>query len=212
MNWQTIIASITTSSVIAAAICYILKRSFDRALELKFEQIKEQNKAVILEQMRRRAFLFDKLYETLKVSLSLVYRLRNIARDLLDNIETKNQKEIGASIKALTNYEGAFEELLFEHRAVLPQQVFDLLHTMKHHLATIHNYVEILRRSRSTSGEHSSDNREIIENLKEQFEEIDQIYGMLAEEVQSHLGLTEGDAAPNNLLQPTLASEPPIIK
>ena len=42
MDWQTIITSITASSVVMAVIGYLLKTSFDKTLELKIEKLKEQ--------------------------------------------------------------------------------------------------------------------------------------------------------------------------
>jgi uncharacterized membrane protein YraQ (UPF0718 family) len=63
MNWETILASVTASSVIAAAIGYLIKKSFDKTMDLYFERIKEENKAVIAENVRRKAFLYDKRYE-----------------------------------------------------------------------------------------------------------------------------------------------------
>ena len=91
MDWQTILASITASSVIAAAIGYVIKKSYDRALDLRFERLKEQNKGLINEEMRRRGSLFDEQYSALKTGLSLVYRLSNKARDAMSLIESEDR-------------------------------------------------------------------------------------------------------------------------
>jgi hypothetical protein len=197
MDWQTILTSITASSIIAAGVGYIIKRSFDKTLELQFEKFKEQNKAIIQEDVRRQAFLYDRQYETLKLLLSLTYRLRNKARDLPHKIESRTAREIEKEFRGIFVIANALEELLYTDRATLPNFIFDIAHDLKTYLAKID--LEISRNRRNPR----EDNRRILDDVQQLFEYIDERYALLTAQVHNYLGVSESDATPNKSINRT---------
>ena len=197
MDWQTILTSVTASGVVAAAVGYVVKKSFDKTLELKFEKFKEQNKAVIQEDMRRQAFLYDRQYETLKLLLSLTYRLRNKARDLSHQIESRDLRRIEKDFRGIFVVANALEELLYTDRATLPDFIFDIAHDLKHHLA--HIDLEI---SKNRMKPHE-DYKRMINEVQRLFEYVDERYSLLTAQIHNYLGVTKSDAAPNKSLNPT---------
>jgi len=114
MDWKNILASVIvsliSSSVIASAIVYILKRSFDKSLDLKYEQWLERFKLEAQEQSRRKSKLFDKQAQVYQISLTLVYRLRNIARDLKTRIHLVGKRKscLTTIRSSLENYKTIF--------------------------------------------------------------------------------------------------------
>jgi hypothetical protein len=197
MDWQTILTSITASSIIAAGIGYIIKKSFDKTLELQFEKFKEQNKAIIQEDVRRQAFLYDRQYETLKLLLSLTYRLRNKARDLPHQIEVRDRRQIEKEFRGIFVFANALEELLYTDRATLPNFIFDIAHDLKSHLAGID--LEISRNRRNPH----EDYKRMLDEVQQLFEYIGARYSLLTAQVHNYLGVSESDAAPNKSLNPT---------
>lgn len=188
MDWQTIVTSITGSSMITAGICYVLKKSFDRTLDIKFEQIKEQNKAVVLEEMRRRASLYDKQYETLKSSLSLVYRLRNVVRELLSSLKAGDTREVTSLSKKLDSFQVSLEQTLFADRAILAPFFFDSLHALRGEIVNARDLIHQMEKRRHEKQALIGDK---LRPLEITYEHIDKIYLYLTTEIQAYLGVAE---------------------
>lgn len=192
MDWQTILTSIVSSGVVTAGICYVLKKAFDRTLDLKIEQLKEEHKAEIQENTRRKAWLFDRQAEALTLSVSLVYRLRNAYRDVLVHMKEKDTKGTAASVKQLHTFSDALREVLFTERATLPGFIFDMGHDLAKRIGLVNIQLESLRASRTTSDELYNGK---LQQLEETYDEIDVIYERLTSEVHSYLGTTENPGA-----------------
>ena len=137
MDWQTVVTSIASSGVIASGIGYMLKKTFDRTLELHFQKVSDQNKALIQESVRRYAFVYDKQFEVFKLILSLIYRLRNSVKELSEQVENMSQRESRELYKRFQGYNEALVEVLFEERAILPESIFLAVHELKSVLAGI---------------------------------------------------------------------------
>src|SRR5262249_23572149 len=125
--------------------------------------------AVDVDELRRReALIFDQQLEILKTALSLVYRARNIARTLKESHDAEVRYRHREPLRNLRSYHEAFENLLFEERALLPENLFNILHGLKHHLAYFVESVEYLRRSQE-KGEDASRKRrleKIVEDIE----------------------------------------------
>lgn len=136
MDWNTITTLIVTSGVIATVIGFVLKKSFEKVLDLKIDQIKKKSAAEIQERKRREAVVFDKQFDVLKTCLALTYRARNTARDLVDRIE-RDEKDIPGHIDkmdqrmSLRNYSEAIIALLYDERALIPPKLFAMAHELK---------------------------------------------------------------------------------
>ena len=197
MDWQTVITSVASSTAIAAGIAYFLKKSFDETLSLYFERIKESNKALIQEEMRRRAFLFDRQFEMLKVMLSLIYSLRNAERTLWNKISSVPNNnfildtEHSQLAMNISKYSAELSDVLEKERALIPKGLFDMAHEAKHISLAISPLVDLL------SADVLTDRRkEAYESLKRKHCELEGHYMSLVNEVQGFIGVVEtGDAA-----------------
>ena len=85
MQWGTIAASMVMSTVLVSVVAYILKVTIERGLEYKIDSALEKQKAMIAEEVRREAAIFDQRSTTLKDALSHVYRIRNTVRRFRDD-------------------------------------------------------------------------------------------------------------------------------
>jgi hypothetical protein len=190
MDWQTFFASVTaslfTSSAIAAGVAYILKQSFDKAIELKYEQILEEFRLSVRERSRRTADLFDLQSKAFREILTQIYRIRNATRKLRDKWfrEGGSENEIEELIISLRENDEVLRELLYVYRAVLPDEFFRMAHEVNHQ--TIKFFEE--------AGPFNKE--QALNDLPEIYEEIDVRYSGLIGIVQKHLGVEEEDLRP----------------
>src|SRR6266508_4464464 len=112
MQWDTLITSIGGATVVLGALGYILKHSFERVLDAKLKESEERRKAEMAETARRQAALFDKQFGTLQTILELIYRARNVAREIVES-EGKAERR---TLRRLTTFSEAVQELLYEQR------------------------------------------------------------------------------------------------
>lgn len=197
MDWQTIFASITASSAITAAIAYTLKKSFDHTLDLRFEKLKDQNKALINEEIRRRGFLYDKQFDALKKSLSLAYRLRNTIREAITHVESRDRKQISRHCTELSSLIEEIRKNMSDERVTLPDFLFREIHWLKNLT------VDVYQQLKALSVRQSSRKREELasEKIKYSYAEVDNAYCSLAHEIQEYLGVSVEDSSFNTALE-----------
>jgi len=184
MDWQTVVTSIASSGVIASGIGYMLKKTFDRTLELHFQKVSDQNKALIQESVRRYAFVYDKQYEVFKLILSLTYRLRNSVGDLSEQVENMNQRESLELYKRFQGYNEALVEVLFEERAILPESIFLVAHELKSTLAGINSNLRFIDVTRNDNRMTSGLLQMRYTDIRMDYELIDALYQQLVKEIQ----------------------------
>ena len=146
--------------MVAAIIGYVLKTSFTKALDVKIEKLKEENRASINEQVRRQAFLFDQHYELYKKALSVIYRLRNTLRELkleIDKVAHRKSDpmailryieiidEYADEHNTLRTHGDKLQDMLYENRALIPESIFAYLHDVKHVIYSVRNALSIIR-------------------------------------------------------------------
>jgi hypothetical protein len=189
MDWQTIttsvIVSLLSSSVITSAIIYVLKRSFDKALDLKFEQLLEKSKLETQEQARRKTELFDKQAQAYQQLLSLVYRVRNISRELreIDSFNKKTHELFEEHLK----YAKELQELIYENRAILPDSVFLAAHRAKNlAMPLVSGYERYLHSVRS---QKTINEKEFKTKIEQAALELDETYTLLVDLIQPRLGI-----------------------
>ena len=182
MDWQTIITSITTSTVITAGIIYLLKRSFDKTLELQIEKLKEQNKAEIQEIKRRESLLYDEQFTNLKLILSLVYRLRNTTREILLRIEREDFRELDELERNIHIYGNNLRELLYAERAILPESMFGLGHFISREMSRIQSELRNLVEGRQKNKEQAHS------KFQQSYERLDETYQKLTKAIHTYIG------------------------
>lgn len=185
MDLPTLVTTIATSSALIGAATYFLRKYFDQLLTVRFREIEERNKAQIYEFTRRQAALFDQQLGPMRTALSLVYRLRNAAREIADNPDHIDRKQPRERSKSIDVYFSAIEELLYEERAIMPNDVAFALHNMKTPIQafifSIHRYRSARRRDRN------ADNSLHEEMIRAQYATLDAGYEHLAATIRSHL-------------------------
>jgi transcriptional regulator with XRE-family HTH domain len=86
------------------------------------------------EPVQRHAILFAHELAALKATLSLAYRCRNAARCLAESAEGIVRTAGQQRLRQLRDLHADLEDLLYEERALLPTDVFDVGHRLKHEL------------------------------------------------------------------------------
>lgn len=192
MDWQTIITSVLTSlissSLITAGIIYVLKKSFDNAIDFRFEKLLEQQRANIQEEARRDASLYDDQYNALKQAVSLTYRLRNSAREIASRFSTDTilEKDILKTIKEFEEKHLEIRELLYKERAILPPFLFELIHELNNKVNNMDVVILAHLERKKKSGAKLNMEQFRIE-VSEIFGEIDEIYSALVLGSQSQM-------------------------
>ena len=196
MDWQVILTSVVTSlissSVITAGIIYILKKSFDRAIDYRFEKSLEEGRLRFEEIIRRQAAIYDKQVDTLKEILSLAYRVRNAARDLVQRSDKRGEFDIRAlrgAISKLDTYSKTLYEIMQEERALLPMPIFKPAHELNSRtlalIAGAENFT--IERKPRTGEEQQRFSKYVIES----YQGIDDLYQSMVNIVQAHLGIAQ---------------------
>ncbi len=176
MQWDTLITSIGGASAVLGVVGYVLKRSFERVLDAKLKESEERHKVLLAETVRRQAALYDQQFGALKTILALIYRARNAARGIHQS-DGKPDREV---FRRLHFYHSSMEEMLFEQRAILPEDVFDVAHRTKHQVHELLAHVEHLRRRPDAAPKYT-------EYLREMYEALDTSYQHLVSAVQAHI-------------------------
>lgn len=184
---EILLTTLLGSGAVVAAASYVLRRYFDRILDIRMTVIQEQNTAILTEMSRRRAAVYDQLFDVLRTAASLVYRARNFARDINAHPEQIDRKQPRERLEGLKAYQTAIEELLYEQRALLPDSLFRNLHDMKGYLKGFIVRVEMYRRYKNSEGERSTKLRDIQREMTTFFQHLDTQYAVLAEIIQRHL-------------------------
>ncbi len=184
---QILLTTVLGSGAVVAAAGYVLRKYFDRILDIRMSTLQEQNKAILTEMSRRRAAVYDQLFDVLRTSASLVYRARNCARDISAHPAHIDRKHSRERLEGLKAYHTAIEELLYEQRALLPDSIFRNLHEMKTSLSAFILHVERYRRTKKSEGEQSEKSLEIQRDILSCFQQLDTQYAVLAEIIQKHI-------------------------
>ena len=195
---STIVASLTSSVVIAGAIAFVLKKSFEKTLDLKIERLKEQSRADIAESTRRKAQIFDQQEAAFKTVLSLAYRFRNSAREIIEQMENSKDDAARQSIdiseknRRFKTYSESLIQILYDERAIMPPDLFQVAHELKNAARDFSNesdkiMMPILTRGRSKMS--SKKFNSILDDLRGHYKEIGRWYSRITEEVQARLGV-----------------------
>ena len=184
MNWPTFFSTLLSSGVVIGAALFIVRRYVQHAIALRFTQLEEQTKAHIGEMTRRDAHLFDAQFEALKMANDLVYRARNAARVVAESPEFLGRSEQRRELEAFAAYHSAITELMYESRAIIPDDVFSHLHETK----TIGQAFQYAAREYKRSKRNGDDDdRQLVDEIKRAYALLDYRYDALSTAVRSHL-------------------------
>lgn len=194
MDWQviltTVVTSLLSSSVIAAGIIYVVKKSFDRAIDYRFEKLLEESRLHVQELTRRRATIYDKQMDVLQEILSLTYRLRNATRYFSQQLESntsESDNQVHEAARKFTAYQSALSELLYDERAFLPPHLFSLVHSLNKKAGLLRVRVEALLKKRRSGSKDEW--QELYTVASHSFQDIDDLYETLVSTIQEEIGL-----------------------
>jgi hypothetical protein len=169
----------------------------DPAIDIEIEdiesKIKELRQQIPAESTSRRQqigrvnpFLQEKQYETLQRLLSLVYRMRDLTRDF--SKLTWDFSDYDKDMKLYYKHYRDLENMLYDNRALIPREVFDIIHEARYRFSGIQRthqmYKSQIKKGKITSYDGFTD------FTTTEFGTIDNLYKKLVDVVQAHLGLT----------------------
>lgn len=195
MDWQTIItavvASLLSSSLITAGIIYILKKSIDRAIDLRYEKLLEEIKLNAQETARRKSVIYDQKSKALQVYISHLHRLRRMAREMMGPHADHNQEmewqEFDKTFNEFNQHHKEFLDFISDNRVFLPIKYAQIQHDTIGLVANIRSYRALAEKTKSGDPD--------FEVLKESYTSIlkrlDEQYVQLLEDAQTSLGTIE---------------------
>jgi hypothetical protein len=188
INWQTILASVLFSSTIVSAVLFIFKKMLEKGIETKFKEIENRQRLNLEEAKRRQGKIFDDQYDLSKTIVALTYRVRNKAREIMNELNNPdfNPQLIGKKIKAQSNYHKYLDKLLLDNRAILPDLLFNELHPLKNCINSFNSYFYFLANKERLEEERII---EIKNEMQELYTKIDEHYLVITGLVQSAIGL-----------------------
>ena len=195
MAWRTIltavITSILSSSIITAGIIYLVKKSLDRMIDLRYEKILEETKLQMQEVSRRRSALYDQQAKTYQAYISHMHRLRRFAHTIQElspqEIRGKKRKEFDQMFTEFKQNYKEFENFISENRVVLKLKYAETQHDFRSLISSIEGYRNLI--SRTNDNEETSD--QMIAALKTSLFRLDEHYSRLLEDAQTFLGTNE---------------------
>jgi hypothetical protein len=132
-----------------------------------------------------RGVVFEQQLAAIKTALSLVYRARNKARTLslaMNQQAESRQREL----IELRELHVSIENHLYDERALLPQEVFNVLHYLKHDLFALFNAIEFVVLNDRVGSKAKDVSTSDLEQL---YEKMNQKYDQLLRLVQTYLGV-----------------------
>lgn len=126
-----IISVILTSSVVSAVVTIVLEVIFKTRIEHNYQLQLERLKTELSIVSKRRERIDDARFEIYPAVAEIVYRVRNLARDIVSSKELPDESG-NAKLDELNN---SLEESLFKHRIDLERdELFLLIHQYKNNL------------------------------------------------------------------------------
>lgn len=193
MDWTTLMASIVSSATVAGLVSFILKRAIQNSLDLHYKKQVRAFDAALALKTDRAKFVTNKQMELYQTTLTLVYRIRNECRDLLE--EARKGQPTMPIRRPWFEGGSVISPLLYDNRAMFHEQVFMPLHDLKsvlqlfdHTYATAYHEVTSPRPGKSAEEieRHLQDN---LKRLEQYYEAIDNAYKDLTVFIQDFLGI-----------------------
>jgi hypothetical protein len=195
IGWTEITASAFSTLSLTGAFAYVLRRSFDKKLELLGEELKAKMEAdktearlAAEETTRRRAKVYDVQFELLRTMIAASYRLRNAIRDAA-SADLAQSAVRARELSKIDSYLESIQELIFDAKAVLPNDIVVEFHSVKHD--GIYARTDVARLSDTTSAEEVKTARN---RLELQYEHVDSSFQRVLQLAAKQLGVQVFDA------------------
>lgn len=168
------------AAVVAATVVYLMKTRLDAGMRMRVDRQLETIRAELALQNEHLAEILRIRLEILPGLVEAIYRSRNLARDLKENLwyQADLRSRLGDLALLIT-------ERLYEVRALLSPDLFEQLHEYKSHLQGF-----LFDYDRAT-GLDSEPPPALLESLGGHYENIDELYGSVVEGVQAALHIQE---------------------
>jgi hypothetical protein len=189
VDWKTILTSVFSSSLIAAAICYLIKTSFDRSLEVLVDKLKEENKAAISEASKKKSFVFEKQYEPYQLMVSRAYSLRCAARKLYNSTSDISDEKFNNLVNDFRVEHKKLFEGMTEARAIFTPVFWSLVHDFKSVASGMILYMTFIQKRREQNRVDEAV-KETWNKLAKDYSRIENGYIQIVVEAQVTLGVT----------------------
>jgi hypothetical protein len=191
MDWKTIITSIFSSSLIAAAICYLIKISFDRSVEVLVDKLKEENRAAIAETSKKKSFVLERQYEPYQLMVSRAYSLRCAVRELCKPGRHLSDEQFKALVN---NFRVEYDNLndgMIAGRVIFTPVFWSLVHDFRNVANAIIIYTKFIqKRIEENRRDEDVDVEETLVRMRNAYHDIENGYMQIVMEAQMTLGVT----------------------
>ncbi|MCC6300417.1 MAG: hypothetical protein IT314_14075 [Anaerolineales bacterium] len=176
MDWQTILTATVTSffssSLITAGVIFFVKKSIDRAIDLRYEKLLEEAKLQAQESLRRKAALHDQQSKVLQELVSHVHHLRRLAKDMWKLIstekpDTKRWKEFDQARNEFEKRTQGFREFISNNRVLLTRQHLAVQHDITSLTSNIQLHSKLRKLDRANMENSTSGIQSSLERLDE---------------------------------------------
>ncbi|MFI5160826.1 MAG: hypothetical protein ACHQHN_06090 [Sphingobacteriales bacterium] len=166
----TILYSILSATGISALTAFTIKKTISRTIESRFNEIELKSKLQLEEIVRRQSKIFDDQYDSLKFVCSLIYRIRNSARDTLNEFTNPGSRHFREK-QNLRLLEDTLQEVMFKDRGVLPESIFTNLHDLLHAISAFSMNMQLLKMNNEVEKKEYS-----LNNARKSFDQIEKHY------------------------------------
>jgi hypothetical protein len=203
----SVLLNAAVTSALGGLVLWWLKTWLGRKIDSKFKLLEERAKVELEIEKTQALSLLDRRNTIYPEILEVVYRLRNIARDVLAifpsdvlswDVGVGRSRENIAKIRAFESALYLLTENLYKYRAFVEEEVFDKLHQLKRNLQDASVVVDRLTRPkegqsiRHYSGrDPAEDAAEIyvtlISKLRVLYEDSDKLYHEITTSIKENL-------------------------
>lgn len=189
--FTAVITSILSSSLITAGIVFLVKKSLDRMIDLRYEKILEETKAQIQETTRRKSALYDQQAKAYQTCIAHIHRLRRLARSIQElsaqEIKGARRKEFDNLFLDFKQNFAEFENFVSENRVLLQVRYAETQHDLRSLIGNITGYQSWIGKL--------NDNHDTLDQmitaLKNSLSRLDEHYFLLLEDAQAFLGTND---------------------
>jgi hypothetical protein len=192
IDWESILAAFSGSVGIFAIFGFVFKRIIEKAIDAKFKHYEEKNKLLISEITRRDGKRYDYQFETLRELSELVYRARNLCRDISKDIDKMFQDDAPEAvdlsrISPINDFRETYKllrDLLYRSGPFLPENITEHVHSGGHFLPLLKVIEEIENMALPISKEKTNHVSTTVNTL---YEKIDKDYIGLSNAIKDFL-------------------------
>ena len=174
-----IITTVTTSSLVASVVTFLLKQYFDRRLEFHFNSKLEELKADLAAQNDLTHELSARRLELYPRIVELIYRLRNLLREVCQSEHISTERSL-SFIRCTKEF---IEQIYMARLDLERDNVFRPLHDYKEKVVRAENFLLDWIYLNSEKPSSSTDHEETVAQLHHVYELVEHQHRLLIRDI-----------------------------